>query len=108
MPDYTLHEPRYDGTTRADWSPPAQADFEGDALAAIDDHFLLSTSGFEPDAFDDLSLAVVEPHGELNLDALEAAHEQAATLDGIDERTAEDAETLARRLADEQFDQSLD
>lgn len=104
MADYTLHEPRYDGTVRGDWSPPDRTDFEADDLAAIDDHFLVSASGFEPDGFDDLALPVVEPGGDLNLAALRAAHDRA---DEFDDETERAVRTLVRRLADEQFDRTF-
>lgn len=111
MPDYEIHEPDYSGTTREDWSAPQENDFDTDDLSAIDDHFLLSASGFPPEKFTDLKLPVVDPDGDLNLNALETAHGGAHSveaIDGIDDDTVTDVEELLERLAEEEFDRSID
>jgi hypothetical protein len=47
-------------------------DFDTDDLEEIAAHFLISTTGFPPENFTDLKLPVVEPNGDLNVNALAA------------------------------------
>lgn len=74
MSDYEIHEPDYSGTTTGDWDSPQENDFETDDFGEIGAHFVLSSSGFPPENFTDLHLPVVDPDGNLNLNALETAH----------------------------------
>jgi hypothetical protein len=110
MPDYDVHDPSYDGTTEADWDAPRKSDFDTDALGEIADHFLLSSSGFPPEAFGDLQLPVVEPGGNLSLEALETAHGGAhgvTAVEGIDDETVEEVQSRIESLAEDAFDHQL-
>ncbi|GAB3680032.1 hypothetical protein GCM10028857_02180 [Salinarchaeum chitinilyticum] len=110
MPGYDLHEPDYSGTTTDDWDAPQQEDFDADDLGRIADSFLLSASGFPPDAFGDLQLPVVEPSGELNENALQSAHGGAHSVDaieGIDDETVQDVKALLETLSREAFDREI-
>lgn len=110
MPDYAVHAVEYDDTTREDWSAPAASDFETNDLGEIDDHFLLSSSGFPPENYGDLQLPLVDPAGTLNLHALEAAYaggHSVETVDGIDDETVGEAKGLIQRLASDAFDHEI-
>ncbi|WP_254542767.1 hypothetical protein [Halomarina pelagica] len=106
MTDYEVHEPDYSGTTTEEWSAPREGDFDTDDLSAIDDHFVLSASGFPPDDFTDLKLPVVDPDGDLNENALQTAHGGAHSveaIDGIDDDTRRDVKDLLEDLSREEF-----
>ncbi|WP_227353339.1 hypothetical protein [Haladaptatus salinisoli] len=110
MPDYSFHRPEYSGTTTGEWSSPRENDFDTDDLSTIADHFLLSSSGFPPDDFTDLKLPVVNPDGELNLNALETAHGGAHSveaIDGIDDDTKRTVKDTVEELASDEFDHEI-
>lgn len=110
MTDYQAHDPDYSGTTTEDWSAPQENDFGTDDLEEIADHFLLSSSGFPPENFSDLKLPVVDPDGELNLNALETAHGGAHSVeavDGIDDDTRSQVKDTIETLASEEFDHQI-
>jgi len=110
MTDYEIHEPDYSGTTTDEWDSPQENDFGTDDLGEIAAHFVLSSAGFPPDNFTDLQLPVVDPDGNLNLNALETAHGGAHSveaMDEIDEDTTEEVQELLEDLADEAFDHDL-
>ncbi|MDL5362844.1 hypothetical protein [Halalkalicoccus sp. NIPERK01] len=110
MTDYAVHEPEYSGTTDDEWEDPQLNDFETDDLGEVADHFLLSASGFPPENFSDLKLPVVDPEGNLNLNALQTAHGGAhgvEAIDDVDEETVEEVEDLLEDLASEEFDHDL-
>ena len=110
MTAYEIHEPDYSGTTTDDWESPQENDFETDDLGEIADHFVLSSSGFPPENFTDLHLPVVDPNGNLNLNAIETAHGGAHSVEAMDdigEDTTEEVQELLERLADEAFDHDL-
>lgn len=110
MVDYEIHEPDYSGTATGDWDSPQENDFETDDLGEIATHFILSSSGFPPENFTDLQLPVVDPDGNLNLNAIETAHGGAHSveaMDDIDEETTEEVQDLLEELADEAFDHDL-
>ncbi len=79
----SVHKPSHSGTTESSWSKPSMEDFDTDDLSEIDDHFVVSKSGFPPDNFGDLSLPVVEPSGELNLNGVESALQLAGQVSGL-------------------------
>ena len=111
MPDYVHHEPDYSGTTESDWDAPQLEDFGTDDLSEVDEHFLLSASGFPPENFGDLALPVVEPGGDLNLNALETAHGGAHGVDaveGIDDDTVDTVRETIEDLASSEFDHEID
>lgn len=110
MTDYEMHEPDYSDTTEEDWDDPQLNDFETDDLGEVDDHFVLSSSGFPPENFSDLKVPVVDPEGNLNLNALQTAHGGAHSveaIDDVDEGTAEDVKELLEELASQEFDHEL-
>lgn len=110
MTDYEVHSVSYDGTTTEDWDAPQQSDFDTDDLSAVDDHFLLSGSGFPPESFDDLKIPLVDPDGNLNRNALETAYsgghgvEQVADIDGD---TVGQAKGIVQSLAQDEFDHEI-
>ncbi|WP_336362375.1 hypothetical protein [Halalkalicoccus salilacus] len=110
MSDYEMHEPDYSDTTEEDWDDPQLNDFETDDLGEVADHFVLSSSGFPPENFSDLKVPVVDPEGNLNLNALQTAHGGAHSveaIDDVDEGTAEDVKELLEKLARQEFDHEL-
>lgn len=110
MSDYEMHEPDYSDTTEEDWDDPQLNDFETDDLREVADHFVLSSSGFPPENFSDLKVPVVDPEGNLNLNALQTAHGGAHSveaIDDVDEGTAEDVKELLEKLASQEFDHEL-
>lgn len=110
MTDYEMHEPDYSGTTDDDWDEPQLNDFDTDDLSEVDDHFVLSASGFPPENFSDLKVPVVDPEGDLNLNALQTAHgggHSVEAIDDIDDDTTGDVEELLEELASEEFDHDL-
>lgn len=107
MTDYEIHEPDFSGTTTDDWDDPQLEDFDTDDLGEIDDHFILSSSGFPPENFTDLKLPVVEPSGELNRNALRTAKSGGhgvGAVDDIDDDRQEEVEDLIDELANENFE----
>ena len=110
MTDYEVHEPDYSGTTTEDWEAPQKNDFDTDDLSEIADHFVLSASGFPPDAFTDLKVPVVDPDGNLNRNALQTAHGGAHSVEAVedvDDETVEEVEELLEDLAQEAFDEDI-
>lgn len=103
---YELHEPTFYDTTAERWEAPDRQAFDDSRVAAVDDHFLLSASGFPPESYDDLELPVVDEDGQLNRNALaNAAYgpgsvETLEVPDGLEEETRE----LAHELLREHFD----
>ncbi|QLG63782.1 hypothetical protein [Halorarum salinum] len=110
MTEYELHEPEYSGTTAEGWDAPQAEDFDTDDLSEIDDRFLLSSSGFPPDDFTDLKLPVVGPDGNLNENALQAAHGGAHSVeavDDLDDDTEGNVKDLLEELSREEFDADI-
>ena len=110
MTDYEMHEPDYSDTTEEDWDDPQLNDFDTDDLGEVANHFVLSSSGFPPENFSDLKVPVVDPEGNLNLNALQTAHGGAHSveaIDDVDEGTAEDVKELLEELASQEFDHEL-
>lgn len=110
MTDYDMHEPDYSGTTTEEWNAPQQEDFDTNDLSDIDDHFILSTSGFPPDEFTDLRLPVVDPNNTLNENALQAAHgggHSVEAIDDIDDETTQDVQDLLENLSQQEFDEDI-
>ncbi|MBV0922738.1 hypothetical protein KTS45_00855 [Halomicroarcula limicola] len=110
MSSYEAHSVSYSGTTEADWSAPSESDFETDDLSTVDDHYLLSSSGFPPEEFSDLQIPVVDPDGSLNLNALQTAYSgghSVEAVDGIDGETVGQVKGIIQRLASEGFDHEI-
>jgi len=92
LQDYEMHVPDWSGTTEAEWSSPDMEDFNTDDLSEIASHFLISETNFPPDNFTDLKLPVVEPNGELNVNALAAVKggRGVSAVDGLGSEMEED------------------
>jgi hypothetical protein len=106
LKEYDMHEVSFDGTTTNDWSSPDMEDFETDDLSEIADHFLISSSGFPPENFGDLKLPIVEPNGDLNVNALAAVKggRGVSAVEGLDEDMEEEIVEVVNNLANEEFD----
>jgi hypothetical protein len=110
MTEYSTHDPEYSGTTTADWSAPQKNEFGTDDLSEIADAFVLSASGFPPAKFTDLQVPVVDPDGDLNLNALETAHGGAhgvGSVEDLDDETESAVRNRLEELANEEFDHDL-
>jgi len=71
---------------------------------------VLSSSGFSPENFTDLQLPVVDPNGNLNLNAIETAHGGAHSveaLDDVNKEITEEVQDRLEQLANEAFDHDL-
>jgi hypothetical protein len=109
MTDYELHEPEFSGTTTAEWDDPQLEDLGSNELSEVDDHFILSASGFPPENFTDLKLPVVEPSGELNRNALQMAKSGGHGVGAVEDLDADlrsDVENLVDELANENFEEA--
>ncbi|WP_129114234.1 hypothetical protein [Halegenticoccus tardaugens] len=111
MPEYSVHEPDFSGTTEEEWSAPREHDFETDDLSEIATHFVLSSSGFDdPAKFEVLKLPVVDPGGDLNAHALKTAYSgghSVERIDGIDDDAKDRAKSVLEDLAGEFDDLKL-
>ncbi|WP_227380029.1 hypothetical protein [Haladaptatus halobius] len=110
MTEYDIHEPEYSGTTTEEWDSPQEEDFETNDLSDIDNHFILSSTGFPPDNFTDLKLPVVSPDGALNENALQTAHGGAHSveaIDDIDDETKQDVQNLLEDLSQDEFNADI-
>lgn len=106
MSSYESHEPSYDGTTTGDWDAPRENDFDTDDPGDVADHFVLSSSGFPPDDYGDLSIPVVDPDGRLNLNALQTAGRTGhgiGSMDDLDDDVAAEAREIVDRLVESEF-----
>jgi hypothetical protein len=101
---HSVHEPSFSGTTTASWNKPAMKDFDTDDLSEIDSHFIVSKAGFPPENFGDLALPVVEPSGELNLNALRNAKARAGQVSGLSGNALDRTESIINGLANDNFD----
>jgi len=106
-----MHMPEYEGTTEESWDSPDLEDFsaeyfdeDGNAkFELVDNHFLYSETQFPPETYGDLKFPVVEPSGELNLNALRAVKSMAPRAD-IPEEEINEIQDMADELAAEAFD----
>jgi len=98
------HRPSFSGTTTGDWSAPDLEDFGTDDLSVVDNHFVVSSTGFPPDNFTDLSLPVVTPDGELSLPALRNAKARASQVSGLSGEALSRAKGIINSLAEKNFD----
>lgn len=95
MTDYSVRNPEHSDTTTDD-------------LSEIVGAFVLSGSGFPPENFTTLELPVVDPEGNLNLNAFETAHGDAHSVESIDVRkTTSDVKDCLEVLANNEFDYDL-
>jgi len=106
LQDYEMHTPDWSGTTEQDWSRPDLDDFDTDDLSEVAKHFLISSSGFPPENYTDLKLPIVEPNGDLNVNALAAVKggRGASAVDGLSSEKEEKIMEMMNKLANEEFD----
>lgn len=107
LQDYEMHTPEWSGTTESDWSSPDLEDFDTDDLSEVAKHFLISASGFPPEDFTDLKLPVVEPNGDLNLNALAAVKggRGVSAVDGLSDDMESKIVDWVNSTANEEFDE---
>lgn len=118
LQEYEMHTPSWDGTTESDWSTPNLEDFpqmDGDSSwkdlsdsdkEDIGTHFLISSSGFPADEYGDMKLPVVEPNGDLSLNALAAVKggRGVSAVDGLASDMEEKIVGWVNETANEEFD----
>jgi len=121
LQEYEMHTPDWSGTTESDWSTPDMEDFDTDDMSEIDDHFLISMDGFPPENYTDLKLPVVEPNGDLNVNALAAVKggRGVTAVDGLSSdmeekivewvnKTANDPDLFDRNWGEEENSEELE
>jgi hypothetical protein len=83
-------------------------DFDTDDLSEIAPHFLLSQTGFPTENFTDLALPVVEPNGDLNVNALSAVKggRGVSAVGGLPDDMEERIVDYVNNLANEHFDRN--
>lgn len=112
LQDMSIHEVKYQGTTEGEWNSPNLEDFTDeswsdlsrDEKSAVGRHFLISKSGFPAENFGDLALPVVEPSGDLSLNALQNAKARVGQVSGIDEDSIRRVSRMINNLANGNFD----
>jgi len=106
LQEYAMHDVEFTGTTERSWDAPDMEDFDTDDMSEIDNHFLISMSGFPPENYGDLKLPVVEPNGDLNINALAAAKggRGVSRVTGLDAEMEEEIVEYINDLANEEFD----
>jgi hypothetical protein len=106
LQEYEMHEPDWSGTTEREWNSPDMEDFNTDDLGEIANHFLISESGFPPENYGDLKLPIVEPNGDLNVNALAAVKggRGASAVDGLSDQMEEKIDMMMNELANDEFD----
>ena len=106
LQEYEMSTPDWSGTTTSDWSSPDMEDFDTDDLSEIENHFLISATGFPPENYTDLKLPVVEPSGELNVNALAAVKggRGVSAVDGLSDEMEEEIVDWVNSTASEEFD----
>lgn len=106
LQEYEMHTPDWSGTTESDWSTPDMEDFDTDDLEEIAAHFLISETGFPPENFGDLKLPVVEPNGDLNVNALAAVKggRGVSAVDGLSSDMEDEIVDWVNMTANKEFD----
>lgn len=99
----SVHEPDFSGTTESDWSSPDLEDFDTDDLSEVDDYFIAVETEFPPENFSELKLPVVEPNGDLNVNALRNAKARLSQTEGLSDEDRDRAETIINNLAEDNF-----
>jgi hypothetical protein len=115
MQDYEAHRPEFSGLApERDWSRPDLEDFDvsedtfselpSDEKEVVASRFVLSSSGFPPENYGDLSLPVVFPDGELSLSALENAKARASQVEGISTDMERKVKEMLTEMANTNFE----
>jgi hypothetical protein len=122
LADYSMHEPDWDGDHEGEWSTPNLEDFaeyydfeagtdfaelDEDTRSAIRNHFLIARGGFPAEDYGDLKLPVVEPNGELSLNALAAVKggRGATAVDGLNSEMESKIMSWVNETAQSVFDE---
>lgn len=99
-----VHTPTFASTSlEGDFEKPRKDDFDTGELTKIDDHFVLSKSGFPPEEFNDLKLCIVSEDGTLTRDALQNAKSGISQLEGVTKTEKRRAEQIINFLAKKAF-----
>jgi len=124
LADYEMHEVSYEGSHDNDWNRPNLEDFVAamgieDDVSEYDDltqqaqedvasAFVISASGFPAENYEDLKLPVVEPNGELSLNALAAVKggRGASQVEDLSDEMEEEIIDYVNQLASEEFDRN--
>lgn len=124
LAEYEMHEVEFEGSHEDEWNRPNLEDFveamdieedisEYDDLTRqaqedVASAFLISASGFPADDYGDLKLPVVEPNGELSVNALAAVKggRGASEVDGLSEEMESDIIDYVNQLAEEEFNRN--
>jgi len=112
LQDMSIHRPKFKGTTESDWSSPNLEDFTDESWSDLNDsekeavgrHFMVSKSGFPAENYGDLALPVVEPSGDLSLNALQNAKARVSQVSGIDDDEVRRVSKMINNLANGNFD----
>jgi len=113
--DYEMHRPEFNGlAANREWSRPNLEDFDvsEDTFSELPDeekemvanNFVLSSSGFPPENYGDLSLPVVFPDNELSLSALANAKARVSQVEGISDEMVTKVKKMLTQMANENFD----
>jgi hypothetical protein len=124
LAEYEMHEVSYEGTHENEWDRPNLEDFVeemgiDDDISEYDDltnqakedvasAFIISASGFPADDYGDLNLPVVEPSGELSVNALAAVKggHGASAVEGLSSEMEDEIDDYVNQLASEEFDRN--
>ena len=124
LAEYEMHEVSYEGTHENEWNRPTLEDFVkemgiDDDISEYDDltneakedvasAFIISASGFPADDYGDLNLPVVEPSGELSVNALSAVKggRGASAVEGLSSDMEDEIDNYVNQLASEEFDRN--
>jgi hypothetical protein len=124
LAEYEMHEVEFEGSHEDEWNRPNLEDFVeamdiDEDISEYDDltrqaqedvasAFLISASGFPADDYGDLKLPVVEPNGELSVNALAAVKggRGASEVDGLSEEMESDIIDYVNQLAEQKFNRN--
>ena len=107
---YSWRQPDFDGTTEGQWNKPSLSDFENagvEDLQEIGSHFIAVQGDWPAENFGELKLPVVEPNGDLNLNALQAVRGGRgvqALEPSPSEEMVDDIFAMTANLANREFD----
>lgn len=114
LQDMEVHSVSFNSTTSGDWDSPNLEDFTDESWndlsqskkRAIGRHFLISKTGFPPENYTDFALPVVEPNGNLNLNALRNAKARASQVSGIEDEQITRVQKMINNLANGNFEEA--
>lgn len=106
---HSVHEPEWSDLREGEWEKPSLEDFtdeswddlSNDEKSDIDDHFIVSKTGFPPDNFGDLALPVVDTEGNLVENAVDNAASRVGQVGGLSGEDLNRAESIIESLQGE-------